>query len=139
HVIRTHPKYDVALIMVEIFFKDKTKVKGFAIAKPQDKLYLVGHHLGRPYTYGEGVFAGYDDDTKDNLIYDIIQIPTLFGNSGSAVFDKDGDVVSMAFHLWSLGNDLWDAMNRLSFPFKDEWGGELLDGVEYYHKGPWEK
>ncbi len=54
-------------------------------------------------------------------------------------YDKDGEVKSMYFHLWSLGNDLWDAMNRLSFPFKDEWGGELLDGVEYYHKGPWEK
>ena len=54
-------------------------------------------------------------------------------------FDDKGDVESMAFQSWSsCDNDLWDAMNRLWFPFKDEWYGELKDGVEYYHVPPWE-
>lgn len=52
--------------------------------------------------------------------------------------DKDGDVVSMAFCDWQSGDDLWDAMQRLRFPFKDKWHGELKDKVEYYGLGPWE-
>jgi len=33
---------------------------------------------------------------------------------------------------------LWNAMERLWFPFKDKWGEELKDKVEYYYKAPWE-
>lgn len=51
---------------------------------------------------------------------------------------KDGDVVTMSFSSWERGNDLWDAMNRLWFPFKDKWGGELKEGVSYYFTAPWE-
>lgn len=52
-------------------------------------------------------------------------------------YTKDGDVVDMCFSEWESGNDLWDAMQRLWFPFKEEWNGELKEGVEYYHKDPW--
>ena len=51
----------------------------------------------------------------------------------------DGSVPSMSFCEWIPRNDLWSAMQRLWFPFKEEWGKELLDGVEYYHKAPWEE
>lgn len=51
---------------------------------------------------------------------------------------KDGSVPHMAFEEWESGNNLWDAMNRLWFPFKDKWNGELKDGVEYYFVSPWE-
>ena len=55
--------------------------------------------------------------------------------SNTVVFyDEDGSVTRMAFGEWSNGNDLWDAMNRLWFPFKDKWGGELKDGVKYYNE-----
>jgi hypothetical protein len=30
----------------------------------------------------------------------------------------------------TLENNIFDAMNKLSFPYKDKWFGELLDGVE---------
>ena len=53
-------------------------------------------------------------------------------------YDKDGGATEMQFWSWDTGNDLWDAMERLIFPFKDEWGGELKDNVEYYGLGPWE-
>lgn len=53
-------------------------------------------------------------------------------------YNEDGSVTSMAFHEWESGNDLWDAMQRLWFPFKDKWGEELKDKVEYYYKAPWE-
>lgn len=44
----------------------------------------------------------------------------------------------MVFQEWSNGNDLRDAMNRLWSPYKDKWGEELKDGVEYYGVAPWE-
>lgn len=56
----------------------------------------------------------------------------------TSFYDKDGSLTSMVFGEWDSGNDLWDAMQRLWYPFKGEWGGELKDGVEYYHKAPWE-
>jgi len=46
-------------------------------------------------------------------------------------YDEKGRVQDMVFCEWVSGNDLWDAMQRLWFPFKKEWRGELLDGVEY--------
>jgi hypothetical protein len=65
------------------------------------------------------------------------KVRTLYCNhhSGSDTFtyyDEDGDVMGMAFQEWSRGKDLWDAMKRLYYPFKEKWHGELLDGVEYY-------
>lgn len=47
-------------------------------------------------------------------------------------YDEKGDVMHMSFHEWIPGEDLWDAMTTLRFPFSDEWGGELKEGVEYY-------
>jgi hypothetical protein len=62
------------------------------------------------------------------------------GSSDSVKFiDEEGCFKQMYFCEWESGNDLWDAMQRLYFPFKGEWGGELKDGVEYYSKGPWEE
>jgi len=53
-------------------------------------------------------------------------------------YDVDGVVTGMVFEEWESGNNLWDAMQRLMSPFKDEWGGELKDKVEYYYSNPWE-
>lgn len=53
-------------------------------------------------------------------------------------YNKDGSIASMCFEDWETGNNLYDAMERLLFPFKDEWGGELKDKVEYYFVPPWE-
>tara|TARA_R110000851_G_scaffold291462_3_gene445827 strand:- start:11375 stop:11653 length:279 start_codon:yes stop_codon:yes gene_type:complete len=48
---------------------------------------------------------------------------------------KDGSFVDMCFESWSIdGQDKWDAVQRLWFPFKEEWGKELKEGVEYYKR-----
>jgi len=47
-------------------------------------------------------------------------------------YDERGVVQDMIFNEWDSGNDLWDAMERLYSPFKDEWNSELKEGVEYY-------
>ena len=61
------------------------------------------------------------------------------GSDCTTFYNVRGEVMSMAFCSWESGNDLWDAMLRLNSPFKDEWGGELKDGVEYYYGAPWEE
>lgn len=53
-------------------------------------------------------------------------------------YDEDGSVTSMSFNEWEKGNDLFDAMERLWYPFKGEWDhSELKDGVEFYQIEPW--
>lgn len=48
---------------------------------------------------------------------------------------EDGeDIPCMVFDEWESRNNKWDAMQRLWFPYKEEWGGELKDGVEYYSR-----
>lgn len=60
-------------------------------------------------------------------------------SSDSVIFyNEDGSVTQMCFDQWVSGDNLWDAMKRLWFPFKEEWGGELVDGVEIYYEDPWE-
>ena len=103
---------DLAIIKVKGKLKGKRVVKGISTASYQDRLYLVGHHLGRRYVYGEGVFAGYDG------IYDIIQIPTLFGNSGTGVCNKKGELIGLIF-----------AINRVDFFNLDVSHGIAIDGL----------
>lgn len=84
--------YDAQILESKTVIEGKTEIKGIAHAQPQDPVYLVGHHLGRPYIYGEGVFGGYEEK-----FIDVIQIPILWGDSGSGVFDKDGRLVALMF------------------------------------------
>lgn len=57
----------------------------------------------------------------------------------TSFYDKNGVSVRMNFNEWVTGDDLWDAMNRLWWPYKgDVWGeGELKDKVEHC-RFPWE-
>lgn len=90
-VIKISQDFDLAIAKVKGIIKGKEVIKGYNIAKPQDKVYTVGHHLGRLYIYGEGVFAGYSDK------YSLIQIPALFGCSGSGVFNQKGELIGLVF------------------------------------------
>ncbi len=81
---------------------------------------------------------------KQEGIYGSTEVKFLYcdhNNTCNCVtfYDEDGHIPSMSFCEWVPGNDLWDAMNRLWYPFKDDWFGDLKDGVEYYYKGPWEE
>ena len=59
-------------------------------------------------------------------------------NDTVTFYEEDGSIADMLFEEWSSGKDKWDVMNKLWFPFKDKWGEELLEGVEYYTEAPWE-
>lgn len=55
------------------------------------------------------------------------------GTDFTTFYDETGDYQIMLFNDWKSGDDLYDAMQRLWYPFKGEWGkSELKDGVEYY-------
>ena len=61
-------------------------------------------------------------------------------NDYTTFYDEDGKVTQMCFGEWETGNDLWDAMERLWYPYKGEWGtSDLKDGVEFYYKAPFEE
>ncbi len=45
---------------------------------------------------------------------------------------KGEQLTKMVFASEFTGNDLWDAMNRLWFPYEDVWGGQLKEGVELW-------
>lgn len=90
-LIKYHKHLDMAVIKVGLVLDNKTAIKGYANIKPQESVYLVGFHLGKPYIYGEGVFSGY------NPLYGVIQLPVLYGNSGSGVFNKNGQLIGIVF------------------------------------------
>lgn len=60
-------------------------------------------------------------------------------NDTTTFYNEDGSITNMLFNKWETDNDLWDAMNRLWFPFKEKWNGELKNKVEYYNQVPWLK
>jgi len=115
-IMKFHPYLDLAIIRVDGRLEGKLAIKGVSISFPQDKVYLVGHHLGRKYIYGEGVFAGYD------RIYDVIQIPCLYGNSGSGVFDKEGKLTSLIFAITVIPS-------KGIFPIVDVAHGIAINGI----------
>ena len=56
-------------------------------------------------------------------------------NDITSFYYKDGETVDMLFQEWTIDSqDKWDAVQRLWSPFKDKWGNELKDGVEFYNK-----
>lgn len=92
-IVKTHPVVDLAIIKITGKILGKQAIKGVAFPKVTEKIYTVGHSLGRLYLYAEGVFSG-------NMgLYDIYQIPTMWGSSGSGLFNAQGDLVGMIFAL----------------------------------------
>ena len=48
-------------------------------------------------------------------------------------YNSRGQTMDMVFSQDPIGERrLWEAMNLLYSPFKDEWGEEYKDGVEYW-------
>ena len=91
-VIANSTTVDLSLIRIKQKLYKKHEFYGIAKSlEIGDSLFMVGHHLGRPYLYGEGLFAGYDHE------FGVAQMPTLYGNSGSGVFNIDKKLVGIIF------------------------------------------
>jgi S1-C subfamily serine protease len=90
-IVTQHKILDLAILKYNGILEEKRVIKGFAIPEIQEKAFMVGHSLGDPYIYSEGVFAGYYEE------FYLFQMPTMPGNSGSGVFNNKGELVGLIF------------------------------------------
>jgi len=91
-VIKNDIKNDMSLIIIPKKLINKSVIRGIGKhPEVQEKVYLVGHHLGDKYTYGEGVVAGISEE--NNFL--VIQLPVLFGDSGSGLINQNGELVGL--------------------------------------------
>ncbi len=92
-VIKLHKSQDLALLKMKGSLKGKSVVRGLAYPNITEKVYTVGHSLGRPFMYGEGIYSGTIID------HDIYQLPVIGGQSGSGVFNSKGEVLGLVYSL----------------------------------------
>jgi len=90
-VVKLHESVDLALLKIEGTIPGKDVVRGLAYPEITEKVFTIGHSLARPFIYGEGVFSG------TILKHDIYQIPGSPGQSGSGVFNKDGELLGLIY------------------------------------------
>lgn len=88
--------YDLALVRIPGAIPGKQAIKGITDGTYQERVFMVGHNLGRPYLYSEGTISGYDEDLEHSLV---VGMPTAPGNSGSAVFNQHGELVGL---IWGV-------------------------------------
>ena len=99
-LVKFYSGADLAIIKIVGTLDGKSQISTVRMTIPiQENVYVVGHHLGRKYVYGEGVMAGREE--YGNCL--IIQVPCAFGNSGSGVFDDDGNLVGLVFAISRVG------------------------------------
>jgi hypothetical protein len=92
-LVAYHDYADVAVMKMQGHLKDKTALSKISTINIQDFVYAVGNPLGVKYIYAEGIMSGY----KDNSM--LLQLPCIYGNSGSGLWDKDGNLVGLVYAL----------------------------------------
>jgi len=92
-IIAQHISVDAAVIKINIVLPNKKAIPGIAKAHIQDPVYVVGNPLGVRDVYSEGIVAGYEDTSM------LLQMPCIYGNSGSGVFDQNGYLVGLVYAL----------------------------------------
>lgn len=94
-VKRSMEDYDMQILSVIGKIENKRCVKGLADTKRGDSIFVVGHRLGVPFIYGEGVVSGFNTlEVNKDLI---IAAPTGPGNSGSGIINSDGYLVGLLY------------------------------------------
>lgn len=107
-IIKQHPYVDIAVLKVNTKLIDKTEIPGIASTNIQDAVYVVGNPLGIKNVYSEGVVAGYEDTSL------LVQIPCIYGNSGSGVYDRNGNLVGLVYALETYPGFLGIPMARIT-------------------------
>ena len=90
-VVKNGVARDLSLIRIVGKIKGAVAIKGLRKIKEQDKVYSVGMYLGEYNIYTEGTVAGWRGDSR------LLNMPCLYGCSGSGVFDKDGYMVAIVY------------------------------------------
>jgi len=107
-IIKYHPYDDLAVVKIRGHLKDKTALTKITSIKIQDPIYIVGHPLAVRFIYTEGVMAGYVDSSL------LIQAPCIYGNSGSGLWDKDGNLVGLVYALQMFNGFLGIPMPQIT-------------------------
>lgn len=89
---------DIVLIKVELPILNKGEIKGVNNVTHQDRVFTVGHSLGRNYLYGEGTVAGFHDAL-------IVSLPAIYGSSGSGIFNTEGELVGLLYGVVMVRGD----------------------------------
>jgi len=92
-IVAYHKYEDIAVAKIPGKLEGKTAMTKISSVKIQDPVYVVGNPLGVKYVYSEGILAGYEDTSL------LFQMPCIYGNSGSAIWDKYGNLVGVVFAL----------------------------------------
>ena len=92
-IVKQHAYVDAAVIKVPVKLIGKTGIKKIASVAISEPVYVVGNPLGVKNVYSEGVVAGFEGVSM------LLQMPCIYGNSGSGVFDKNGNLVGLVFAL----------------------------------------
>lgn len=92
-IVKYHDYLDIAVIKVNKKLTNKVAIPGITSVFIQDPVYVVGHPLAVKYVYSEGVVAGYRGVSM------LLQIPCIYGNSGSGVYNKNGQLVGLVYAL----------------------------------------
>jgi len=108
--VQEDSKYDLALWKTSSFLPNKKAIKGIKEALPQDKVYSVGNYLAIRDIYTEGTFAGYEEE------YFLMNMPCSYGCSGSGVFDKNSNLISLIFAVNQISPFQVDSTKVLSIP-----------------------
>jgi len=104
---------DMALWKTSAILPNKQAVKGLQQAYPQDKVYSVGNYLGFPYIYTEGTFAGYEGKSS------LVNMPCVYGCSGSPVFDKEGYLIGLVYAVNRIGQHQVDTTKAIIVPYEE--------------------
>jgi len=92
-IIAQHKTEDIAIIKIYANLPKKKAILGIATVNIQDPVYVVGNPLGVRDIYSEGVVAGYEGTSM------LIQMPCIYGNSGSGVIDQNENLVGLVYAL----------------------------------------
>lgn len=92
-IVKYHRYVDMAIIKIPKKIKDKVAINKISIPEIQEAVYIVGNPLGNNYVYTEGIMAGYV-----GISY-LFQAPCIYGNSGSGIFNANGDLVGLVYAL----------------------------------------
>jgi S1-C subfamily serine protease len=92
-IIKQHSFVDIAVIRVPGKLDGKTGINKITSIAISDPVYVVGNPLRVKNVYSTGYMAGYDGISM------LLQLPCIYGSSGSLIFDKDSNLVGIVFAL----------------------------------------
>ena len=92
-IVAQHTSVDVAVIKISAQLPGKKAIPGITTAHIQEPVYVVGNPLGVRDVYAEGVVAGYEGVDL------LLQMPCIYGSSGSGVFNSSGKLVGVVYAL----------------------------------------